>query len=165
MLCQSLLCVLLPSLLCLCDLSEMMIRGYRRLRSAFTQKVAKARNHLAQFPLCRSPLCSLRYLLSCPRHRFLRWRHGGKKEAEPVKVPPRGGAFETPASFAVASAGWRYGVQCCCFSRARRSTRRILPLAFFGSSATNSISRGYLNGAIARLQCCWSSSFRSSLGW
>jgi len=75
-----------------------------------------------------------------------------------------GGAFETLASFATASAGSCYGAQCCCFSRARRSTRRILPLAFFGSSATNSISRGYLNGAIARLQCCWSSSVSSSPG-
>ena len=37
-------------------------------------------------------------------------------------------------------------------SAARNSTRRILPDRVFGRSATNSISRGYLYGAVTRLQ-------------
>jgi hypothetical protein len=32
----------------------------------------------------------------------------------------------------------------------RSSTRRILPLRVFGGSSTNSISRGYLYGAVTR---------------
>ena len=39
-------------------------------------------------------------------------------------------------------------------SRSRSSTRRILPEMVLGSSSTNSISRGYLYGALTRLQ--WS---------
>src|SRR5581483_6105382 len=42
-------------------------------------------------------------------------------------------------------------------SRLRSSTRRIFPLRVFGSASTNSISRGYLYGAVTRLQCSCSS--------
>src|SRR5438874_1389029 len=48
--------------------------------------------------------------------------------------------------------------------RCRRSIRRILPLIVLGSSVTNSISRGYLYGAVRRRQCSWSSSLSGSLG-
>src|SRR5581483_4556767 len=49
-------------------------------------------------------------------------------------------------------------------SRSRSSTRRILPDTVFGSSETNSISRGYLYGAVTRFTCSWMSRASSSDG-
>jgi hypothetical protein len=43
-------------------------------------------------------------------------------------------------------------LSCSATSRSRSSTRRILPEMVLGSSSTNSTSRGYLNGAVTRLQ-------------
>src|SRR5271165_1233651 len=48
------------------------------------------------------------------------------------------------------------------FSRSRKSTRRILPEIVLGSSVTNSISRGYLYGAVKFLQCSCSSTASAS---
>src|SRR5271165_2337807 len=48
------------------------------------------------------------------------------------------------------------------FSRSRSSTRRILPEIVLGSSVTNSISRGYLYGAVKFLQCSCSSTASAS---
>ena len=45
----------------------------------------------------------------------------------------------------------------CSNSAWRSSTRRIFPERVLGSSAMNSISRGYLYGAVTRLQCSCSS--------
>ena len=49
-------------------------------------------------------------------------------------------------------------------SRSRSSRRRSLPLAVLGSSATNSIRRGYLYGAVTRLTCSCSSRASASDG-
>src|SRR5690348_6351586 len=54
-------------------------------------------------------------------------------------------------------------VQGCGHLRLRSSTRRILPLMVFGSSSTNSISRGYLYGAVTCLQWFCNSQRKSSL--
>ncbi len=51
-------------------------------------------------------------------------------------------------------------------SRSRSSRRRSLPLAVFGSSATNSIRRGYLYGAVTRFTCsCSSRASASDAAW
>src|SRR5262245_39550064 len=47
---------------------------------------------------------------------------------------------------------------------ARSLKRWILPVAVLGSSATNSIQRGYLKGARRSFTCCLSASASASLG-
>src|SRR5260221_12230230 len=50
-----------------------------------------------------------------------------------------------------------------CSSRSRSSRRRIFPLIVFGRSVTNSISRGYLYGAVTFFTCSCSSAASASL--
>src|SRR5438132_14050911 len=56
----------------------------------------------------------------------------------------------------------------CCFSRLLASSRNlnrwILPVAVFGSSGTNTIQRGYLNGARRSFTNAFSSSSSAGLG-
>jgi hypothetical protein len=71
---------------------------------------------------------------------------------------PRNGVEKVPPQSCSRPMAWRSR------SRCRNSTRRILPLMVFGNSAVNSISRGYLYGAVTRFTCSWRSCSNCSEG-